>query len=130
MAEVKFKFIGDDSELRKKLANLAKIQSEMTEKFSADMSKSLTSGANSIDNKAQAVSVDDVRAATVRLKDAQLANIEALRQARIEAAKQKQEQAELNNKFAQGKIDAQEYALAQKKRLPLNKKSKLDRLAS
>src|SRR5690606_20407223 len=56
------------------------------------------------------------------LKDAQLANIEALRQARIEAAKQKQAQAELNAKLTEGKITAQEYALEQKKAAAEEKK--------
>ncbi len=42
MAEVKFKFTGDDSELRKKLADLAKLQAEMSEQFGKNLKKSLS----------------------------------------------------------------------------------------
>lgn len=44
MAEVKFKFVGDDSELRKKLADIARIQSEMSEKFTKDFAKTIDTG--------------------------------------------------------------------------------------
>lgn len=51
------------------------------------------------------------------LKDAQLASIEALRQSRLEIAKQKQDQAQLNQQYLQGKISTQEYTLAKRKQV-------------
>lgn len=100
MADLRYKVVVDDAEAKRKLAELL---------------KGTGVGGSNSDGKSQISSLDAVRAATVKLKEAQLANIEALRQARLEAAKQKQEQAELNNKYKQGQIDAQEYRLEQAK---------------
>src|SRR5690606_23565877 len=100
MADLRYKVVVDDAEAKRKLAELL---------------KGTGVSGNGSDGKAQVSSLDAVRAATDKLKEAQLANIEALRQARLEASKQKQEQAELNNKYKQGLIDAQEYRLEQAK---------------
>lgn len=108
MADLRYKVVVDDAEAKRKLAELL---------------KGTGVSGNGGDGKAQVSSLDAVRAATVKLKEAQLANIEALRQARLEAAKQKQEQADLNNAYLKGKITAQEYALAKRKQADAEKEA-------
>jgi len=110
MAEVKFKFVGDDSELRKKLANLARMQSEISDKFDANLTKSLSTN---IDKALSAVKADAelVISASRTLRDAQLANIESIRKTREERAK------ELSELLALQQIEQEhKAALAEKQR--------------
>lgn len=106
MADLRYKVVVDDAEARRKLAELLKGTG--------------VSGATD-DAKKATTSADDLRAATLKLKDAQLANLEAMKQARLERAAQVKEQAELNAKYKQGQIDAQEY---RKEQARLNKEEK------
>ncbi|SMG32455.1 phage tail tape measure protein [Sphingobacterium psychroaquaticum] len=123
MAEVKFKFVGDDSELRKKLANIAKMQSEMSEKFSANLAKTLQEGnsghfkrmAKEASDTAREVEAINKAGADRTMVNATLGNIEALRQARIELSKQLKSQSDLSNQYTQGKIDLQTFRFEQAK---------------
>ncbi|WP_293914694.1 MULTISPECIES: phage tail tape measure protein [unclassified Sphingobacterium] len=103
MADLRYKVVLDDTEARKKLRELL----SNTGVGSSSNPKE--------DSKKSTTSVDDVRNATLRLKVAQIANIEAIRQARLEQAKQKQEQSELTTKFKEGQLTMQEFRLEQGK---------------
>ncbi|MDM1049381.1 phage tail tape measure protein [Sphingobacterium hotanense] len=105
--DLRYKVVVDDAEARRKLAELLK-----------------GTGVSGSDSGAKAAtsSADDLRAATLKLKDAQLANMEAMKKAREERAAQLKAQAELNAKLIEGKITAQEYALEQKKAAAEEKK--------
>jgi len=92
MAEVKFKFVGDDSELRKKLANLAKIQSEMTEKFSADLNKTVSNGTSQVFKDLAKDAVNAAREADILNKTASNKAITNAKLEQIEAIKQLREQ--------------------------------------
>ncbi|WP_313672019.1 phage tail tape measure protein [Sphingobacterium multivorum] len=94
MAEVKFKFVGDDSELRKKLAGLAKLQAEMSDKFEKNLIQKLSgSSANPIkgmadEAKKSTTAVKQLTDEQKNLKAAQLENIESLRRLREERSKE------------------------------------------
>ncbi|EFK57361.1 phage tail tape measure protein [Sphingobacterium spiritivorum] len=103
MADLRYKVVLDDTEARKKLRELL----SNTGVGSSSNPKE--------DSKKSATTVDDVRNATLRLKEAQIANIESIRQARLEQAKQKQEQSELTTKFKEGQLTLQEFRLEQGK---------------
>ena len=107
MADLRYKVVVDDAEARRKLAELLKGTG--------------VSGSDGV-AKSSITSADDLRAATLKLKDAQLANMEAMKKAREERAAQVKAQAELNAKFTEGRITAQEYALEQKKAAAEEKK--------
>ncbi|MGJ1360616.1 phage tail tape measure protein [Sphingobacterium spiritivorum] len=103
MADLRYKVVVDDTEARKKLRELLSNTGVGSSTNTAD------------DSKKSATSVDDVRNATLRLKEAQIANLNALKEARIEAQKQKQEQSELTTKFKEGQLTMQEFRLEQGK---------------
>src|SRR5690606_12500300 len=96
MAEVKFKFVSDDSELRKKLANLSKIQSEMTDKFSKDLNEALSNSKSQVfkditkDAANAAVQADRLNriAANKALVNSKLEQIESIRRLREERSKE------------------------------------------
>ncbi|MBE8712529.1 phage tail tape measure protein [Sphingobacterium hungaricum] len=96
MADVKFKFIGDDSDLRKKLANIARMQSEMTEKFNADLNKTISNGlakamketAKETSNAAKQAEVLGRITANNNLRDAKLSEIETIKKLRAERSKE------------------------------------------
>lgn len=94
MAEVKFKFIGDDSELRKKLAGLAKLQAEMSDKFEKNLKKTLAgASSNSLkgisdETKKSTTAVRQLTEEQKKLKAAQLENIESIRRLREERSKE------------------------------------------
>ena len=96
MAEVKFKFIGDDSELRKKLANLSKIQSEMTDKFSEDLNKALSNSKSQVfkditkDAANAAIQTDRLNkiAANKAIVNAKIDQIDSIRRLREERSKE------------------------------------------
>lgn len=96
MAEVKFKFVGDDSELRRKLANLSKIQSEMTEKFSKDLHETLSSTKYNVfrditkEAASAAIQTDRLNkiAANKGIVNAKLEQIESIRRLREERSKE------------------------------------------
>lgn len=100
MADLRYKVVVDDAEAKRKLADLLK-----------------GTGVSGSDGGATTAtsSTNDLRAATLKLKDAQLANMEAMKKAREERAAQLKAQAELNAKLTEGRITAQQYALEQKK---------------
>ncbi len=104
MADLRYKVVVDDAEARRKLADLLK---------GTGVSSSL--GGMADDAKKATAGVDEVRAAQVRLKEAQTASINALRQYREELTTQKKAQSDLQAQYLQGRITSQEYALAQKK---------------
>ncbi len=104
MADLRYKVVVDDAEARRKLADLLK---------GTGVSSSL--GGMADDAKKATAGVDEVRAAQVRLKEAQTASINALRQYREEVTSQKKAQSDLQAQYLQGRITSQEYALAQKK---------------
>jgi TP901 family phage tail tape measure protein len=96
MAEVKFKFVGDDSELRKKLANLAKMQADISNNFKSTLSKG---GTNAVSEAIKQVGIDAAAAAkeaealsriasNSAIRDAKLAEIAALRKLREERSKE------------------------------------------
>lgn len=99
MADLRYKVVVDDAEAKRKLSELLKGTG--------------VSGSNEI--KAQASNIESVSVATNKLKEAQLANIEALRQARLEQMKHKREISALQQAYLQGKINAQQFTLEQKK---------------
>lgn len=104
MADLRYKVVVDDAEAKRKLSELLKgtgVSSPM--------------GGMSEDAKKATASIDQVRAATIRVKEAQEANIKALRQARLERAEQIKNQAELNARYKQGQIDMQEFRKEQAK---------------
>lgn len=104
MADLRYKVVVDDAEAKRKLAELLKgtgVSSPM--------------GGMADDAKKATASIDEVRAAQVRMKDAQTASINAIRQYREELTAQKKAQSDLQIQYLQGKISAQEYALGQKK---------------
>ncbi|WP_286710221.1 MULTISPECIES: phage tail tape measure protein [Sphingobacterium] len=94
MAEVKFKFVGDDSELRKKLAGLAKLQAEMSDKFGKNLKKTLAgASSNSLkgisdETKKSTAAVKELSDEQKKLKAAQLENIESIRRLREERSKE------------------------------------------
>jgi len=94
MAEVKFKFVGDDSELRKKLAGLAKLQAEMSDQFGKNLKKNLAgASSNSLkgisdETKKSTTAVKQLTDEQKKLKAAQLENIESLRQLRKERSQE------------------------------------------
>src|SRR5690606_8353187 len=96
MAEVKFKFVGDDSELRKKLANLSKIQSEMTDKFSKDLNEALSNSKSQVfkeitkDAANAAIKAERLNkiAANKSLVNAKLEQIDSIRRLREERSKE------------------------------------------
>ncbi|WP_286842688.1 MULTISPECIES: phage tail tape measure protein [Sphingobacterium] len=91
---MKFRFTGDDSELRKKLAGLAKLQAEMSDKFEKNLIKKLSgSSANPIKGMAEeakksTTAVKQLSDEQKNLKAAQLENIESLRRLREERSKE------------------------------------------
>ena len=96
MAEVKFKFLGDDTELRKKLAEIARIQSTMNEQFSKSMgsagndvlSKSIQQIGKDAINAAKEVDYLNKTAIDSKLKEAKLAEIESIKKLREERSKE------------------------------------------
>lgn len=94
MAEVKFKFVGDDSELRKKLAGLAKLQAEMSDQFGKNLKKTLAgASSNSLkgisdETKKSTAAVKELSDEQKKLKAAQLENIESIRRLREERSKE------------------------------------------
>lgn len=104
MADLRYKVVVDDAEAKRKLSELLK---------GTGVSSPL--GGMSEDAKKATASIDQVRAATIRVKEAQEANIKALRQARLERAEQIKNQAELNARYKQGQIDMQEFRKEQAK---------------
>ncbi|WP_312189719.1 phage tail tape measure protein [Sphingobacterium sp.] len=94
MAEVKFKFTGDDSELRKKLAGLAKLQAEMSDQFAKNLIKKISgTSADPIKGMADAAkksstAVRQLSEEQKKLKAAQLENIESIRRLREERSKE------------------------------------------
>ncbi len=94
MANVKFRFTGDDSELRKKLAGLAKLQAEMSDKFEKNLKKTLAgASSNSLkgisdEAKKSTAAVKQLSDEQKNLKAAQLENIESLRRLREERSKE------------------------------------------
>src|SRR5690606_7992604 len=111
MAELRYKVVVDDAEAKRKLYELLKATG-----VSSPM------GGMSEDAKKAAASIDQVRAATIRVKEAQEANIKALRQTRLERAEQIKNQAELNARYKQGQIDMQEFRKEQAKLTAQEKK--------
>ena len=96
MADVKFKFIGDDSDLRKKLANIALLQSEMSDRFAKNFTKTLNNGmakamkeTASETSKAikEAESLNRI-ASSSEIKNAKLAEIESIKRLREERSKE------------------------------------------
>lgn len=96
MAEVKFKFVGDDSELRKKLANLAKMQADISNNFRSTLSKG---GTNAVSEAIKQVGKDAIAAAkeaevlnrtanNSAIRDAKLADIAAIKKLRDERSKE------------------------------------------
>jgi len=104
MADLRYKVVVDDEEAKRRISELLKGSGVSGSGFSDSSS----------DKKASS-SINEVRDAQVKLKEAQLANINAIRQQREEMQRQRKELADLNLAFTQGKINAQEYALSQKK---------------
>ncbi len=102
MADLKYKVVLDDSEARKKLAELLKNTGVSTSQTTSNA-------------KAQSAAVKTLSDAQRKLKEAQIANVEAMRQGRIEAAKQKEEQAKLRAEFIKGQISMQEFRKEQAK---------------
>ncbi|OYD41153.1 phage tail tape measure protein [Sphingobacterium cellulitidis] len=117
MAEVKFKFVGDDSELRKKLADLAKLRAEMSDKFAKDFASSMTSGlSKTMDETAKQFSkvtkeADLLNKVSNNSTNAQgkLRQIEAIAQLRIELQKEREEQKLLKKLYDEGKISLEQY---------------------
>lgn len=96
MADVKFKFIGDDSDLRKKLANIALLQSEMSDRFAKNFTATLNNGmakamkeTASETSKAikEAESLNRI-ASSSEIKNAKLAEIESIKRLREARSKE------------------------------------------
>lgn len=96
MPNVKFRFIGDDSELRKKLANLAKMQADISNNFRSNLSKG---GTNAVSEAIKQVGKDAIAAAkeaevlnrtanNSAIRDAKLADIAAIKKLRDERSKE------------------------------------------
>ena len=119
MAEVKFKFVGDDSELRKKLANLSKIQSEMTEKFSKDLNNALSNAKSNVfkditkEAANAAIQTDRLNkiAANKAIVNAKLEQIESIRRLREERSK------EISNLITLKQIESEARTVLAEKRL-------------
>lgn len=117
MPEVKFKFVGDDSELRKKLADLAKLRAEMSDKFAKDFASSLNSGmSKTMDDSAKQYSkvtkeAELLNKVTNNSSNAQnkLRQIEAIAQLRIELQKEREDQKVLKKLYDDGKISLEQY---------------------
>ncbi len=117
MAEVKFKFVGDDSELRKKLADLAKLRAEMSDKFAKDFASSMTSGlSKTMDETAKQYSKVTTEAELLNKvlnnsanAQSKLRQIEAIAQLRIELQKEREEQKLLKKLYDEGKISLEQY---------------------
>ena len=117
MPEVKFKFVGDDSELRKKLADLAKLRAEMSDKFAKDFASSMTFGmSKTMDETAKQYSKVTKEAELLNKVSNNSANaqsklrqIEAIAQLRIELQKEREEQKLLKKLYDEGKISLEQY---------------------
>lgn len=117
MAEVKFKFVGDDSELRKKLADLAKLRAEMSDKFAKDFANSINSGmSKTMDDAAKQYSkvtkeAELLNKVTNNSTNAQnkLRQIDAIAQLRIELQKEREDQKILKKLYDDGKISLEQY---------------------
>ncbi|WP_392471401.1 phage tail tape measure protein [Sphingobacterium cellulitidis] len=117
MAEVKFKFVGDDSELRKKLADLAKLRAEMSDKFPKDFASSMTSGlSKTMDETAKQFSKVTKEAELLNKvsnnssnAQSKLRQIESIAQLRIELQKEREEQKLLKKLYDEGKISLEQY---------------------
>lgn len=117
MAEVKFKFVGDDSELRKKLADLAKLRAEMSDKFAKDFASSMTSGlSKTMDETAKQFSKVTKEAELLNKvsnnssnAQSKLRQIESIAQLRIELQKEREEQKLLKKLYDEGKISLEQY---------------------
>lgn len=117
MPEVKFKFVGDDSELRKKLADLAKLRAEMSDKFAKDFASSMTSGmSKTMDETAKQYSKVTKEAELLNKvsnnsanAESKLRQIEAIAQLRIELQKEREEQKLLKKLYDEGKISLEQY---------------------
>lgn len=117
MPNVKFKFTGDDSELRKKLAGLAKLQADINFGFG----KRLTNmGSNAVSEAVKQVGQEAIKsgkdleilnriANSNSLRDSKLADMEAMRKARLAIQEEILEQKKLRSAVEQGKITQQEY---------------------
>ncbi|MGJ1196291.1 phage tail tape measure protein [Sphingobacterium spiritivorum] len=97
MADLRYKVVLDDTEARKKLREL--------------LSNTGVSGSDNSESKKAASGAEDVRNATVKLKEAQLANIESLKRLREERSKEisdlnllKQQEQEAKTKLAELKV--------------------------
>lgn len=124
MAELKFKFIGDDSDVRKKLAELAKLQAESGAAFGKAFQQGFKEAATVQERLKQvAEGTKGVTSATLDLakaqkeadakaaRDAQLAYMETLRASRLEIQKQREEQARLKVAYDEGRISQQKYRI-------------------
>ncbi|MCY4781454.1 phage tail tape measure protein [Sphingobacterium sp. UT-1RO-CII-1] len=117
MAEVKFKFIGDDSDLRKRLANLARLQAEMTEKFNVNLNKSVSNGiaksmrdtAKEAVNAAREVDILNKTASDKAITAAKLDQMEAFKQARLAIEAERRESQRLKNEYDAGRISLQKF---------------------
>ncbi|WP_411973379.1 tape measure protein [Sphingobacterium sp. Lzh-3] len=104
MADLRYKVVVDDDEAKRKISELLK---------GSGVSSPLSGITD--DSKKAATALDEASKANKNLRDAQLANLDALREARIELAKQLKSQADLNNQYTQGKIDLQTFRNEQTK---------------
>ncbi|MGJ1321448.1 phage tail tape measure protein [Sphingobacterium faecium] len=117
MPNVKFKFTGDDSELRKKLAGLAKLQGDINFGFGKRLSNM---GSNAVSEAVKQVGQEAIKsgkdleilnriANSNSLRDSKLADMEAMRKARLAIQEEILEQKKLRSAVEQGKITQQEY---------------------
>lgn len=114
MAELIAQLLLDDSDAKKKIKDL---KNTLNASIAEGLTNSGKNGLNGMADEAKkaASGIDVASDANKRLKEAQLANIEALRQARVELAKQLKSQSDLNNQYTQGKIDLQTFRHEQAK---------------
>ncbi|MEN5232292.1 phage tail tape measure protein [Sphingobacterium faecium] len=119
MPDVKFKFIGDDSELRKKLANLAKMQADISNNFKSTLSKG---GTNAVSEAIKQVGKDAI-AAIKKLREERSKEISELNFLKQVEAEHKgiladkksvtesliQEEKQLSVEYKKGQLSLQEY---------------------
>lgn len=112
MAKINIEANFDDSDIKEKLS---KIGTDFNTKINESIKKATGVSGARVDGKTQVTGIDAVTSAYNKQRDATLANINAIREARLEQEKHIATQNKLKAEFEQGKITTQEFALAQRK---------------